>query len=281
MQRIAAISWRAVLWLVIALAAEVVLVSRATAAGSLEPKPTPPDLVQAVESARRLGQLLYIYDKDAADASDAAQQFASGRADPPVRGWIVEHDNGAATVTFFTEQGDQLFPVYHVHLHGATAAPVVERAGTAELPTAEQRAIWRARKTALSANVTRCSRAYNTVVLRGDAMKLPGWLVYLIPATTEPGRVLVGGYYRVHVSEQGEKLLGVTPFSKSCLAIPAPETPPGAQAVGAYFNHLLSDTPTETHVFLSKLHRKPMYVATRRGVWDVDGDTITFLGNSH
>jgi hypothetical protein len=281
MRRIAPVTRWVPLWLVVALVVEVVLVSRPAVAGPVEPKPTPPDLVQAVESARRLGQLLYLYDKDAADASDAAEQFASGRGDPPVRGWIVDRDNGAATVTFFTEQGDEAFPVYRVHLRAATAAPVVERAATTELPTSEQRSMWRARKTALSANVTRCSRAYNTVVLRGDAMKLPGWLVYLIPATAEPGRVLVGGYYRVHVSAQGDKLLSVTPFSKSCLAIPAPEAPPGAQAVGAYFNHLLSDAPTETHVFLSKLHRKPMYVATRRGVWNVDGDTITFLGTPH
>ena len=222
-----------------------------------------------------MGRLLYLYDNDTAEASDAAQQFASGRRDPPVRGWLVDRDGGAATVTFFGEQGDEPFPVYHVHLHGSTAAPVVEPAAPAELPTPEQRAMWRARKTALSAEVTRCSRAYNTVVLRGDALKLPGWLVYLIPATTEPGRILVGGYYRIHVSPQGDKVLSVTAFSKSCLAIPPQDT----QGAGAYFNHLLSDAPTETHVFLSRSHRKPMYVRTRRGVWLVDGDTITFLGS--
>ncbi len=281
MQRISRLSRCLASWWLVALAAGVVFVSRPAAAGPVEAKPTPPDLVQAVESARRLGQLLYLYDNDAADASDAAQEFASGRVDPPIRGWIVDRDEGAATVTFFSEQGDQPFPVYHVHLRGATDAPVVEAAATAELPTSEQRSMWRARKTALSANVQRCSRAYNTVVLHGRVMKLPGWLVYLIPATAEPGRVLVGGYYRVHVSAQGDKVLSVTPFSKSCLALPATEAPPGGQAVGAYFNHLLSDAPTETHVFLSKLHGKPMYVATKRGVWSVDGDTITFLGTPH
>lgn len=274
MQRIALIPRRVALWLMVALFAEVVLASRATAAGPIQPQPIPRDLVQAVESARRMGQLLYLYDNDTADASDAAQQFASDRRDPPVRGWLVERDSGAATVTFFGEQGDEPFPVYHVHLHGSTAAPVVEPAAPAELPTSEQRSMWRARKTALAAEVTRCSRAYNNVVLPGDALKLPGWLVYLIPATTEPGRILVGGYYRVHVSPQGDKVLSVTPFSKSCLALPAQDT-----AAGAYFNHLLSDAPTETHVFLSRLHRKAMYVATRRGAWLVDGDAITFLGS--
>ena len=274
MQGIASVSRWVALWLMVALFAEVVLASRATAAGLIQPQPIPRDLVQAVESARRMGQLLYLYDNDTADASDAAQQFASGRRDPPVRGWLVDRDNGAATVTFFAEQGDEPFPVYHVHLHGSTAAPVVEPAAPAELPTSEQRSMWRARKTALAAEVARCSRAYNTVVLRGDVLKLPGWLVYLIPATTEPGRILVGGYYRVHLSPRGDKVLGVTSFSKGCLAIPAQGT-----AAGAYFNHLLSDAPTETHVFLSRLHRKPMYVATPRGAWQVDGDTITFLGS--
>jgi hypothetical protein len=273
MQRIAPVSRRIVLRLMVALFVEVVLVSAAPAAGPIRSKPIPRDLVQAVESARQVGELLYLYDNDTADASDAAQEFASGRRDPPVRGWLVDRESGASTVTFFGEQGDEPFPVYHVHLHGSSDAPVVEPAASAELPTSDQRSMWRARKTALSAEVARCSRVYNTVVLPGGALKLPGWVVYLIPATAEPGRILVGGYYRIHVSPKGDKVLSVTPFSKSCLALPAQDT-----AAGAYFNHLLSDAPTETHVFLSRLHRKPMYVATRRGAWLVDGDAITFLG---
>jgi hypothetical protein len=274
MHRIAPVSWRVVLWLMVALFAEGLLVSIARAAGPIQPKPIPQDLVQAVESARQIGQLLYLYDNDAADASDAAQEFASGRSDPPVRGCVVDRDSRASTVTFFGEQSGEPFPVYHVHLHGSSGTPVVEPAAPDEVPTSEQRSMWQARKTALSAGVPRCSRAYNTVVLPGDALKFPGWLVYLIPATAEPGRILIGGYYRIHVSRQGDKVLNVTPFSKSCLALSAQET-----VTGAYFNHVLSDAPTETHVFLSRLHSKPMYVATRRGAWLVDGDTITFLGS--
>jgi len=274
MQRIEPLLWRTVLWLMAVLFAEGFFVSSATGAGPIQPKPIPRDLVQAVESARRMGQLLYLYDNDTADASDAAQEFASGRRDPPVRGWLVDRDGGASTVTFFGEQGGEPFPVYHVHMQGSSAAPVVEPAGSEEVPTSGQQSMWKARKTALSTEVSRCSRAYNTVVLPGDALKLPGWLVYLIPATAEPGRILVGGYYRIHISPQGDKVLSVTPFSKSCLALSAQDT-----AAGAYFNHELSDAPTETHVFLSRLHRKPMYVATRRGAWQVNGDTITFLGS--
>ena len=92
-----------VLWLAVVLVAEFVLALPADAAGPREPKPIPRDLVQVVESARRMGRLLYLYDNDTAEASDAAQQFASGRRDPPVRGWLVDRDSGAATVTFFGE----------------------------------------------------------------------------------------------------------------------------------------------------------------------------------
>jgi hypothetical protein len=195
-----------------------------------------------------------------------------------VRGWIVEHGQAASTVTFLGDDGGKVFPVYRARFSGPGASATVERVEAAQGPTATELAMWRARKSALAVKVDRCSESYNTVVLPGDTANLSGWLVYLIPATTQPGRLLVGGSYRIHVSPQGDKVLRVTSFSKSCLAMAAPRRQAGGKAVGAFFTHLVSETPVETHVFLSKLHRQPFYVGTARGVWKVADDTITFLG---
>lgn len=93
MRQIVVSRW-VVLWLAIVLVAEFVLALPANAAGPIEPKPIPRDLVQVVESARRMGRLLYLYDNDTAEASDAAEQFASGRRDPPVRGWLRPRRRG-------------------------------------------------------------------------------------------------------------------------------------------------------------------------------------------
>jgi hypothetical protein len=41
--------------------------------------------------------------------------------------------------------------------------------------------------------------------------------------------------------------------------------------------HIISETPIETHVFVSLLHKVPVYVGTARGVWRVEGDRIAFI----
>jgi hypothetical protein len=38
------------------------------------------------------------------------------------------------------------------------------------------------------------------------------------------------------------------------------------QPAGAYMTHIVSDTPTETHVFLSLLHQTPFYVGTSKNI---------------
>jgi hypothetical protein len=44
--------------------------------------------------------------------------------------------------------------------------------------------------------------------------------------------------------------------------------------------HLVTDYPLETHVFTSLLLHLPVYVATSRRMWRVNGDQIAFLGVS-
>lgn len=64
----------------------------------------------------------------------------------------------------------------------------------------------------------------------------------------------------------------VTPSTKSCFVQPA-----SPRAVAAVVTHLLSETPTEFHVFLSLAQDKPIYVMTSLGVWAVEKGKIRLV----
>ena len=101
-------------------------------------------------------------------------------------------------------------------------APVGEQfmAVIGRVMTAEERARFAARSTALLGITEACSQRYNTVVLR-DPAGGEGWLVYALAATTEPGLIMVGGHYRFTISADGEEILRGERLSDSCLSEPA------------------------------------------------------------
>ena len=108
-----------------------------------------------------------------------------------------------------------------------------------------------------------CEFAYKPVVVRpGDGSR-----VYFIAQPQTAGSSVFGRHYRVD-----EK--GVTPSTKSCLAYPP--APDGA--VASFVTHLLSETPTEFHVYVSLKDKRPVYVGTSAGNWVVDGEKIMFMG---
>ena len=244
---------------------------------TLNPQATPSDLAEAVDAARRVGHQIFLFDKAASDANDAIIRFTGGRPDPRVGGWLVERKAGDLLVTFFKEAGGHLSPVYRVRPTGGSS---VEAAEASAVATDAEASMWRARKTALATNFTRCANSYNTVVLPGDVAGRPGWLVYLLPAGSPTDALLVGGYYRVEVSRDGERALDTMAFAKTCLAVSTKADPARGTVIGLYFTHLLSDAPAESHVFLSERRGQPLFVGTPRGVWKVTADEITFMGKA-
>ncbi len=237
----------------------------------------PADLVDDVDRALRLGRLIHQYDRYAWEATDAVVAL-SGTLDPRIRGWVVTIENEGTVVTFVGEGTPTPKPVFRVTFAPDSAVPAALASAPSDELTPEQAIQFTARQTAIAAPFTPCSKRYNTVILPASLLGQEGFLVYLLPATTASGVVLVGGYYRVHVSSDGRRVLGVTPFSKSCLALPPPD-PRQGRVAGVVFSHLVTEAPVETHVFLSLLHRKPMFVATSRGIWQVTGDKILYAGD--
>jgi hypothetical protein len=53
---------------------------------------------------------------------------------------------------------------------------------------------------ARKAGLELCASPYNAVVLPASLRGETGWLVYLLAATTEPGRKILTGHLRVHSS---------------------------------------------------------------------------------
>jgi hypothetical protein len=92
--------------------------------------------------------------------------------------------------------------------------------------------------------------------------------VFFIAQPPAPEYMVFGRHFRVHGDD-------VSVSTNTCVAFPP--APPDKPAAGAFITHLLSDAPTEFHVYVSSKHRKPVYVGTRVGTWKVDGPKVTFL----
>ena len=128
-----------------------------------------------------------------------------------------------------------------------------------------------ARQTAVSALRTPCSEVYNTVVLPNDGAEA-AWTVYLLAATQEPEKIVVGGHVRVLVREGGMQIVDSQELSRSCLTLAPPP-----DAVALIVTHVLDEHPIETHVFLSLLHQTKLYVVTETAMWSVDQGEIELL----
>jgi hypothetical protein len=94
--------------------------------------------------------------------------------------------------------------------------------------------------------------------------------VYFIAQPDRQGDVVFGRHYRVGRD-------GVTPSTKTCFVQPSPP----ASAVAVFITNVLSDTPTEFHVYLSLLKSLPIVVGTRVGDWSVENGKIKFLKARH
>ena len=117
----------------------------------------------------------------------------------------------------------------------------------------------------------------NPVLVPGEAIGEHGILVYLLAGTTAPDVAVLGRHTRVLVSEDGARVLAVTPLTNA--VIEAPTRTADGPLAALVVTHVTTDYPVETHVFASLQSKLPIYVYTERGTWRVNGDAITFLGD--
>lgn len=220
-----------------------------------------------------LGTDLYRHDQAAWVATDVFLAFLGDARPSDIVGWIVTGKGTDLTVRFLRRGEDNdLRPGWDIKVVDGVPGPVVPAADTAVLGEREK-AAFRARQTASSGlGQAPCSRTMNAVVLADPDSE--DWLVWLLTPVPSAGAVPIGGHIRHRVSADGLTLLSREPLSRSCLTLEPSTTPDGSTTAGLFATHIVSDTPVETHVFLSLQSGLPLYVGTGDIVWLVDGATI-------
>lgn len=232
----------------------------------------PPELQQAIARNESIAARMFRQDHAAAIAHDElAARVEPGKDERP-RGWITDDGERGVTVLFVGERGSDLVALYRVVTEAGSIAPGGYEKLDPPLPLSEpQRAQFRARRLALGADVGRCAPAYNTIALPAYDRDDGSMHVYLIAATTVPDRMIFGGHYRFTISRDGSAIRDQRAFTKGCFDL---ETKPGG---AAWISHLLDANPTELHVYLNLLHRKPIGVVTMENkiIWYVEGGRVT------
>lgn len=214
-------------------------------------------------TVEKLGVAIYEQDIRAAQATDLlfAKKTTRQLEQEGVRGWIVEGDAPNMTVLFVKQGSLGLESAYAIKF-SEKQKPVLEAPSGTPL-TGRQRALFAAR-TLVAKNITRpCSQSYNVVMLP-DPEK-DGFLLYALASTSTAGEVLVGGHYRFTVSKDGKRIERADALSKSCLAMKVQK-----DMVALSVSTLLDEKPQETHVYLSLLHKMPIFVVTpNAAMWEV------------
>lgn len=234
-------------------------------------QPIPPERRAIVDRAQRIGRMIYLKDQLAADATDVMFRATQGKPDARTKGWIVP-DGLPLRVVFAGEDNGEVVPVYEVTFNSGPSF----RQYPAESRLSEDLALrFRARQLAMKSDFPRCSDRYNSVVLPGAEMNVDGFLVYLLAATTQPDLLIAGGHHLVRVSADATTVLETTSFTRSCLNIPLVQD---GQSVLPMMTHITADTPVETHVFFSLVHKTPVMVGTELGIWQVADGKIKYGG---
>lgn len=219
-----------------------------------------------------MGLAIYKQDVAAWVSTDALIEHLGDRAPPAgMVGWVVVDEGDTQRVRYVRDDGGVLKAAFDVPVRNGTAGSVTEV--DEPLPDT-QKAQFRARTTAIN-NIgrLRCSPRFNTVVLKDPASE--DWLVWLLTATSDANIVPVGGHYRFRISADGDTVLRRDMLSNGCMNMPRQDAGNETETVGLGVTQIVSDTPVETHVFLSIQNRLPFFVMVEDGVYAVAGTEIS------
>ncbi|HWW28058.1 MAG TPA: hypothetical protein VNZ85_19405 [Caulobacter sp.] len=233
---------------------------------------SPPIRAFDLPTIEKLGRAIYLQDRAAWLATDALTAKLPDLGAAGLKGWIVEGEGGDEKVRFLRDTGGGLEAGYDVTVTAKGAGPVIDPAD--RTLSAEERAAFAARQTAIKNLPGMCRQGYNSVVVKdveGD-----GWLVWLLAPSPARDVLPFGGHYRFSVSADGQAVKRVDALSASCLTMDAHPKLPGARSPMLYVTHIVSPTPIETHVFLGLMYRVPIIVGTGKDtMWVVDNGKIS------
>jgi hypothetical protein len=242
--------------------------------------PVPAELRAEVARAESVGEMIYRHDQAAWHTSDALLAAGAFEHLPGEgRGWLTRDEGGKVVVRYFAEVDFETVAFAQADFDPATGkASNARRLLPAQAPTAAERALLKARGTAIEAarGALRCSSKINTVVLPGQGAAGDEVHVFVMSAW-EGGPFVFGGHQRVRVSGDGAKVLEVYEHTKSCMDIEPDSAPEGYEPMRmSMVTHLTSPTPDEFHVFLARQHDYTLMVATTQNerLWEVEGGHV-------
>ena len=220
-------------------------------------------------TTERLGREMYEQDRRAAIAADLVRDNFDPNEERLV-GFITSGTAAQLRVRF-VRAGAAGYEAAIDAVFDELLLPALERAPSPELSAAEHAQITARLQVAKDVE-TRCDGRYNTLALAdpdGDGM-----LVYAVAAASEADTVMVGGHVRYSISADGETIEHTEPLATSCAAAPIADLESAAKTdgnKGLALRTTLSDTPLETHVFLSLTHDLPLFiVGTDLKMWRVE-----------
>lgn len=247
-----------------------------------------PDVVTAeLEQIERVGREIYLRDMTAAEAGDFLVANAAGVPEGwAVRGWLTVLQPDERRVDIIGVRDGQAATVLRVRfdsagaLQGEVLDPPQPLAG-------EMLGRWNARETAIAEHAPRCTGSVNAVAFPGTD---EGWVVYLLPGTTDPDLLILGGHVRVWVGPGGEVRDHHT-MTTGCMTMKRSVPPPatsgreqtsfvreeGAGLAAVVVSHVLDAHPREHHVFFSLLYGLPLVVVTKDNDWMVEKGSIQKL----
>lgn len=257
----------------------VVLMSVSLSGHAEEPLPSrlPPDQEQAaIAEAERVGQTIHRHDRAAWVATDEAMKRDAFRSEERLGGWITEDKGEAIDVTFLGKDSDGDYSALYRITVGKDEMPrgSVQAYDPPQPLSDFELSAARARDLAVSSDYRSCSDRYNSVVLPPGDGDPEYWTVYLLPATTRPEVVPVGGTHRFRVDPGAGEVVDQREFTKSCINLQKDK-----RAAAMTLTHLLDPVPTEAHVFWNLYAGMPLFLATPPNgtIWALKGGRIRLV----
>jgi hypothetical protein len=237
---------------------------------------TQPTAIRAFDIAT-IEKLGFAMAEEAQQASVADDILSAQQHHPDqdgIVGWIFDPSPSTTRVRYIRERDGELQAAYDI-VFTKSAPPKFSVPARTQLD-ARELAQFRARKLA-AANIEKpCSPIYNTLALKDP--ESDRWLVWTLATASEPGTVAIGGHVRFTISADGRTLISRDPLSLSCIVAAQPQAAPGTRTGPSLVTHLMSDTPVETHVFVSLVYNMPLLVdVPDHGDWKVEQGRISKL----
>lgn len=121
----------------------------------------------------------------------------------------------------------------------------------------------------MAADKLLCDGDYQAVRVADEQAQIEH--IYLILQPEKSKGVQFGRHVRFDFKLGTNDLEKIEISTKTCLLVPLDESSDEA----AFITHLLSETPTDFHVYLSLHHQKVIFVSTSAGLWKIENGHIS------